>query len=169
MDLKKPVFSLVVLIALLFVLSAISWDFAGRRSTSEATPSASSQSDAKGVRIPPPMPAPAASDMVAGQNAQGFKLLVSYANDGFEPQRATVRAGDTVRFTNNSTRQLWIAANATAGPLYPNVQNGCGSSALDSCRTLAPGEYWQFTFVKAGTWSYQNNLNKDDAGTVRVQ
>ena len=89
-------------------------------------------------------------------------------DSGFEPKDATVHQSDTVRFTNNSTRDLWIAADGSSGPVYPGVQNGCGSSALDSCRTLSPGEYWEFTFAKSGTWAFLNNLDKGDSGVVRV-
>ena len=79
-----------------------------------------------------------------------------------------IKKGDTVRFTNNSTGDLWIAA-VGPDPLYPAVQNGCGSSALDSCRTLAPGEYWEFTFAEKGDWHFVNNVDKSKTGVVHVK
>lgn len=120
-----------------------------------------------GVRTPPPPPPMTASDTIAAQQGNVFQLLVSYTDTGFEPRTATIKAGDTVRFTNNSSGQLWVAASGDT--LYPSVQNGCGSSALDSCQALTPGEFWEFTFTQAGTWEFDNNLNKSDAGTLIVR
>ena len=108
-----------------------------------------------------------ASDTVAALQGDSFQLLVSYTDQGFEPRTATVKAGDTVRFTNNSTGQLWVAAGGDQ--LYPAVQNGCGSSALDSCQAFGPGYDWEFTFTQPGTWEIQNNLNKSDVATIVVQ
>lgn len=119
-----------------------------------------------GERIPPPQPSPTTADTVAAQNGQPFQFLVSYVNSGFEPQKTTIHVGDTVRFINNSTGQLWIAASGD--PLYPAEQNECGSSALDSCGPLEPGYFWQFIFTQKGTWSFVNNLNKSQVGSIIV-
>lgn len=131
-------------------------------------PAAKTDMTANGVRIPPPQPPPTPADTVAAQQGQSFQLLVSYVNTGFEPQSVTIKAGETVRFTNNSTEELWVAADDSAGALYPHVQNGCGSSALDSCGPLEPGQYWQFTFTEKGTWSFTNNLDKSNGATIAV-
>ena len=122
--------------------------------------------DQNGVRIPPPPPAPRPEDMTAAQNPKGFQLLVSYVNTGFEPREGTIKVDDTVRFVNNSTGQVWIAASGSS--LYPAAQNGCGSSALDSCRALDPGESWEFTFTKKGSWRFANNLDKSVDGVIVV-
>ena len=161
----KLFFLLAVLVALLVGLSL----FAGYEASLPAnTPSAAPQAFSRNV--PPPQPIATALDMVVAQDPHGFQLLVSYTDRGFEPSLATARAGDTVRFTNNSHEQLWVAAAAGSGAmLYPAVQNGCGSSALDSCKPLKPGEYWEFTFGKTGTWGFQNNLNKADTGAISVR
>ena len=96
-------------------------------------------------------------------------MLVSYTDRGFEPSNTTIKSGETIRFTNNSSHDLWIAANGTsANPIYPGTSN-CGASALDTCKSLKPGDFWEFTFTQAGTWGYQNNLQKNDMATVRVK
>lgn len=112
---------------------------------------------------------PPYTEEIAAQLAasHGFALLVSYTNSGFEPSTGKIKKGEAVRFTNNSSENLWIAASGEK--LYPGVANGCGSSALDTCKALKPGEFWEFTFDAAGTWGYHNNSNTEKAGTIRVQ
>lgn len=129
-----------------------------------ASPSQSSVVSQKQA-IPPLTPA------VEAQLAKshGFQYLVSYTNNGFEPSNISIKKGETIRFTNNSSGDVWIAATATGGALYPNVANGCGSSAFDSCHALKSGEFWEFTFESAGTWSYADNLHKDKTGVVHVK
>jgi len=155
---------LAILIALLAVISLLA-GFATR--TQETIIPIAEESTSEYV---PPAPPLTVSDMVAAQPAHGFQLLVSYTDRGFEPRTATIRSGDTVRFTNNSHEQLWVAAATnSSGALYPSIQNGCGSSALDSCKALNPGEYWEFTFGATGSWSYDNNLDTDRSGTINVR
>ncbi len=149
--------ALVALIVLLIVISAIA-QFGGGVPTAPA-------SSAPQVKSPPPPPTTAESS----QAAQTFQSLVSYTDRGFEPTSATVQAGDTVRFTNNSSRQLWVAASGTDGSLVYPGNSSCGGSAFDSCVILQPGEFWNFTFTQGGTWGYQNNLNKTDEGNIIVE
>ena len=79
----------------------------------------------------------------------------------------TVKSGETIRFTNNSHANLWIASSST--PLYPPQENGCGSSALDSCQPIPPGGFWEFTFNVKGTWTYENTLKQSDTATIVVK
>ena len=115
-----------------------------------------------------PIPQPPYTKQVEAQLAasNGFQELVSYTDRGFEPKHISIAKGDTVRFTNNSYRELWVAASANP---YPSAQSACGSSAFDSCRALKSGEFWEFTFGVAGTWPYVNNLDKSKGGVVTVQ
>ena len=163
LSLRQIVTVLVLLFASLLGLGFFSGMFDRVLGT---TPAAQPLLDKNGTRIPPPRPAPRPEDYVAAQPTHGFQLLVSYVGSGFEPSRASIKSGDTIRFTNNSREKLWVAA--AGDHLYPAMQNGCGSSALDSCRALSPGEYWEFTFDKIGTWMFQNNLDKGKTGTVEV-
>lgn len=114
-------------------------------------------------------PIPPYTEEIAAQLAtsKGFQLLVSYTDNGFEPATGTIKKGETVRFTNNSSGDLWLAASGEK--LYPSVVNGCGSSALDTCKALKPQEFWEFTFAAAGTWGYHNNSDTGKVGTIRVQ
>lgn len=116
-----------------------------------------------------PIPQPAYTEAVQAQLAasNGFQALVSYTNGGFEPAKLSIDKGDTIRFTNNTHKDLWVAAGG--GPLYPSLPDSCGSSALDSCHMLRPGEFWEFMFDVAGSWSYLNSVDKTKQGVVNVQ
>ena len=104
------------------------------------------------------------------ETSKGFQLLVSYTDDGFEPSTATVRVGDTVRFTNNSSGELWVSAAAVeGGTVYPRGGDVCGQSAFDSCVRLQPKEFWEFTFEKAGTWGYKNVARAEHEGNIVAQ
>jgi|GEM_PF-373344 plastocyanin len=123
-----------------------------------------------GIRVPPPRPAPTSSDTIAAQNGDTFQLVVSYVNSGFEPKSATIQKGDTVRFTDNSTGQLWVsAAPPASGERYPGTSTCGGTSALDSCGALQPGRYWEFTFTQTGAWQFVNSFDKSKSGTITVQ
>ncbi|MBI4087968.1 hypothetical protein HY418_01125, partial [Candidatus Kaiserbacteria bacterium] len=74
-----------------------------------------------------PIPQPPLTDAVKQQLAasSGFQELVSYTKNGFEPSEFSIAKSDTVRFTNNSHDDIWVAASGSAGSIYPGVQNGC--------------------------------------------
>jgi plastocyanin len=111
------------------------------------------------------LPKLTAQEQTTIARSQGFQVLISYTDRGFQPSTATVHPGDTVRFTNNSSRDLRVEAH---GNLYPGTSD-CGASAFDSCTPVSPKHFWEFTFDKAGTWNFINALNPQDLGTVTTQ
>ena len=113
-----------------------------------------------------PIPQLSASTKDKLAESRGFQALVSYTDNGFEPASISIKAGETVRFTNNSSHDVWIT---TSGGLYPAARNGCGPSALDSCAPFAPQDFWEFTFDAAGEWGYVNATDKTKTGVVHVQ
>jgi plastocyanin len=147
---------LVALIALLVLISL----FAQPGARAPQAPTSASQLPS----APPPLPTAAQS----AEAAQSFEFVISYTDKGFEPLSATVQVGDTVRFTNNSSSEVWVAASSTAeDPAYPG-NSGCGGSGFDSCAPIEPGQFWDFTFTQSGAWMYQNNLNKNNTGVIDV-
>lgn len=115
---------------------------------------------------PPPI-TPAEEQLL--KNYPSFQYLISYTDTGFAPSTLTVKQGQTVRFTNNSSRQLWVASIGQGSTqIYPGTSS-CGGSAFNSCIVLNPGDFWEFTFDQSGAWEFQNALNKDDTGTVTVE
>ncbi len=104
------------------------------------------------------------------EKSQGFQHLVSYSDNGFEPTELDIKKGDIVRFSNNSSHDLWVATVvADSGRLYPaGVQETCGQSAFDSCVSMKPFEFWEFKFDVVGEWSYRNNASERFA-VIRVK
>jgi plastocyanin len=150
----------VAVLALVFVLAFLSEQFLPQMRHSSDAPTSQTA-----ARTPPLT----ASEMVSAQSPKGFQLLISYVDSGFEPRSATLHAGDTVRFTNNSTEALWVASIGAGGSqVYPGTSN-CGGSPFDSCGALQPGEYWEFTFRQKGTWEFINNFDKSKTGSITVQ
>ena len=101
--------------------------------------------------------------------SHGFQALISYTDQGFEPNEATIKKGDTVRFTNNASRDVWIASQGGEVQIYPRTKDGCGTSDLDSCLPFSPQDFWEFTFDTAGDWHVVNNLDKAKSGVVHVK
>lgn len=101
--------------------------------------------------------------------SKGFQHLVSYTDGGFEPRALAMSRGESVRFTNNSSMNLWIAADGSEVQIYPRTKEVCGSSDLDSCEPFMPQDFWEFTFENAGTWGIVNNLDKAKSGIIIVE
>ena len=116
-----------------------------------------------------PIPALTADVKTKLAAGHGFQALVSYTDGGFESARVTIKIGQTVRFTNNSSRNVWIAADGTNMPIYPKTMSVCGSSDLDSCGAIAPMDFFEFTFAVKGEWDVVNNLDKSKRLVVTVQ
>ena len=100
----------------------------------------------------------------------GFEHLVSYEDGGFSPSTLTIKKGQTVRFTNNSSKRLlWISAGAVGGAsIYPGGSDSCGQSSFDSCVTMEPHDFWEFTFDEEGEWGYRNAADASHTGIVVV-
>ena len=116
-----------------------------------------------------PIPPYSASTRMKLEQSKGFQHLVSYTENGFEPSRITVKNGETVRFANNSSYDVWIAADGRNVQIYPRTREVCGSSDLDSCEPFPPQDFWEFTFTIPGEWRVVNNLDKSKGGVVTVQ
>ena len=98
----------------------------------------------------------------------GFHALVSYTDLGFEPTRVEISADETVRFTNNSSKELWVASDSAAA-LYPQRGQLCGGRNLDTCGPITALDFWEFTFSHAGEWYVRNNLDKTQKVLVVVE
>lgn len=95
---------------------------------------------------------------------------ITYSGNDFLPRKLTVVQGSTVRFYNNSDHDMWVASDIH--PLhsaYPEKsKNDCAGSTFDMCRYVSKGQYWDFTFNKAGQWKYHNEDRPVDGGEVVV-
>ena len=101
-----------------------------------------------------PRPPINADDTIqALEKTSGFQALVSYTDQGFEPQMTTVKKGDTVRFTNNSSNSLHLIVNADKVSQY----------------NLASQQYAEVMFGKAGLFQYNVTPNTAQGGMINVQ
>jgi plastocyanin len=91
----------------------------------------------------------------------GGGTVVEITDDGFEPSTLTVSSGDTVTFENSSSDDSWPASDVhPTHQLYPG---------FDAEKPLLPGDSYEFTFTKTGSWGYHNHLEPDVTGTIVVE
>jgi len=163
-DIQKRLLWLVLLIAALIIVSALSW---------QGQNGGGGLGYLKGGAYKaPPLPPPPYTQAVADKLAKshGFQVLISYTDNGFEPANVTIKKGDTVRFTNNSTDKMnmkILSPGSVGDTQYPGAAS-CGGSALNSCDDIALQDFWEFTFTSVGSWTYQDSLHPDNKGTITV-
>lgn len=105
-----------------------------------------------------------------------FVALISYTNDGFSPANTNIKVGDTVRFVNNADGGMWVGADEhpthtsyDGTATREHCANGAATGgAFDMCRQAAPGEFWEFTFTKAGTFDFHNHARANHGGSIVV-
>ena len=102
-----------------------------------------------GVALPPPPTREMTTKALA--NTTGYQALITYTDRGFEPKSATIKAGQTVRFTNNSSGALQLSV--------------LGSTEV----ALAPQEFKEIAFDAKGDHNFFNRLDEDRSGVVKVQ
>ncbi len=97
------------------------------------------------------------------------EAAITATDSGFSPSTITIKKGTTVTFKNESSMNVWPAANPH--PIHTSYPEGggCIGSAFDACRGLAPGESWSFTFNDVGSWGFHDHLHPRDTGKVIVQ
>lgn len=96
------------------------------------------------------------SDLDNGQVYQ-----IAYDGKAYAPSNLTIKVGDTVVFKNNSEKSFWPAsANHPEHLKYPE---------FDAKKAIAPGQSFQFKFVKTGEWGFHDHLNPSAFGKITVQ
>lgn len=98
-------------------------------------------------------------------------VTVTYTNDGFSPETVTITRGQTVRFTNESDGDMWVASAVhPTHTVYPEkTEEDCLGSAFDACQSVAPGNSWSFTFNETGEWGYHNHRRANHTGAIVVE
>lgn len=157
----------VGVVALIVVLTALYLIGANVRTSTTVEENTTLAESIRTGTAPIPEYTPATAAKLAAST--GFAAIVSYTDNGFEPAVVTIRAGEGVRFTNNSSANLWIAASGNDVAVYPRTETTCGSSGLDSCEPFSPQDFWEFSFDAVGEWHVINNLNKSKNGVVIVK
>lgn len=116
--------------------------------------------------------ASASNDTSASDETTSTVTTVTYGSTGFSPSSVTVRAGDTVRFVNESGASMWVASDEHpthtqyAGTTRSEHCAGSANTAFDQCES---GNTYSFTFEKAGSWNYHNHVQASHGGTIVVE
>lgn len=85
---------------------------------------------------------------------------VTVTANGFEPKDITIKAGDKVTWTNESSAKVTI--NSAVHPthlLWPFLNLG----------SFENGQVVSVVFEKIGTYKYHNHFNASQVGTVTVE
>lgn len=88
-------------------------------------------------------------------------IVVTYSDSGFSPKEIEVSQGQTVRFVNESSGNMWVASD-----VHPTHEI---MSEFDDKKSIGEGENYEFTFTKAGKWNYHNHVKPSAVGTVTVE
>lgn len=91
-------------------------------------------------------PEPVASDYV--DNQHGFQYLVLYTESGFSPETLIISSGETVRFTNGSSRELTLSLTGER----PEI--------------LGHASYFEYVFPTPGDYVYTDGI---DGGMITVK
>ncbi len=91
----------------------------------------------------------------------GATVAVSMSDEAFEPDSLTIKAGDTVVFTNNGQALHWIASDPH--PVHTNL------SAFDAKKGIPTGETYSYTFMEKGTFGMHDHLHASIKGTIVVE
>lgn len=86
---------------------------------------------------------------------------VEMRDDGFAPEEITILQGDKVVFENAGAKSRWPASD-----IHPTHQI---YAEFDAKEEVLPGESWEFTFEKAGTWKFHDHIYPEQTGVVSVE
>ena len=119
----------------------------------------------KGGTYSAPVSKPTQSTQQSGQPAGDAQkpaaAVIEYTDSGFSSQSVTIKAGDTVTFTNNSSGGMWVAS--APHPVHTDYPE------FDAKKTYNQGETYSFIFEKAGTWKFHNHLDPTKFGSITVE
>jgi plastocyanin len=135
--------SIIGLIVVVVVIAAGVFFLAGNKNTNTAsTPSQSG---------------PSTSQNSASQSAAA---TIKYTDSGFDPSSSTIKSGDSVTFTNNSSSAIQVDSNPH--PAHTdNTELNVGSIEAGQSKTV--------TLTAKGTWGFHNHLSPSNTATITVQ
>lgn len=107
----------------------------------------------------PPSPAASKAPAAAPTNqptiARDGAYIVSYENNGFNPQGLAIPSGKTVRFINNSNKALFV---------YSSEQDPAHN--LSQSQSMGKGKTYDFAFSSKGIWQFYNRNYPSHTGTI---
>ena len=129
--------------------------------TDSETPSGSSQPSSSGS---------AGGSTGSTESGTGSQpTTVTYTNKCYSPSSVTINKGATVKFVNDSGRDMWPASdNHPSHDEYP-VKDANKESTFDPKDSIAEGGSWSFVFNVTGTWYYHDHNHPSCHGTIIVK
>jgi len=97
----------------------------------------------------------------AGNSRQARVYTVYYNIGVFSPTNIRIHVGDSVKFQNDSPDDLHVVSDYTGD--IPDI------AGFDSIGGIPSGSVFAYTFTKAGSFGYHNDLNKTERGMVIVR
>lgn len=98
-------------------------------------------------------------DTSSNGDSTAAALTITYDGSNFSLSADTVKVGETVKVTNNSSDELDF--DSDPHPVHTdNTELNVGS--------IAPGESKTFTVHKTGTWGFHNHLDASQHGSFTV-
>ncbi len=92
---------------------------------------------------------------------QARLYTVFYDTGVFSPTNIRIRAGDSVKFQNDSNQPIHIVSDSTDGAL--------DLTGFDSIGDIPPDSSFAYTFTRTGIFGYHNAGNKAERGAVIVR
>ena len=98
-------------------------------------------------------------DSSSNSDATTAALTITYDGTAFSLSAETIKVGETVKVTNNSSSELDF--DSDPHPVHTdNTELNVGD--------IAPGENTTFTVHKTGTWGFHNHLDASQHGSFTV-
>lgn len=95
-------------------------------------------------------------------------VTITYTDAGFSPANITINKGDTVKFVNNSSSDMWPASAMHPTHLAYPEQSSCFAGKFDGCH-VTKGNSYSMKFNLVGAWGYHDHLNASKFGKITVQ
>lgn len=87
-------------------------------------------------------------------------VIITLTEEGFNPEKISIKQGDTVQFKTTRGTYFWPASN-----LHPTHEL---YAAFDPQEPIAPEDTWNFTFDELGQWQFHDHLAPYYTGTITV-
>ncbi len=89
----------------------------------------------------------------------GERMMITFTNNGFEPDNLTVKKGTVVTIKNDSSRNLQFSSND-----HPTHR----ANPEMNLPTTKPGESDSYTATVVGKWGFHDHLDDSKTGTITV-
>ena len=158
----------VVWILVILVLAGLVWAISSKRGNENNDDMASTTVD---IQLPATTTPTATT--TGGAVNEPKTVVIEYTASGFSPSTVTIKKGDTVRWVNKTSEEMWVASAMhpahtvySGTTLQQHCTAGAANNSFDQC---ANGNTYEFTFDKTGEWGYHNHSDASDFGKVIVQ